>query len=149
MISTIGSRSSCASAMRPDAFRKPHPVYGRMSPATFDQVASTKLSVRINLKKPGGVALSKRLVAISDVAAESFRPGVVGRLGLLPPVLVAGRGRRQKVLVVHRLVARPHTAGRTEIRNAGFRRDARAGEDHRAARGPQHRRERAHVVLAG
>jgi crotonobetainyl-CoA:carnitine CoA-transferase CaiB-like acyl-CoA transferase len=70
------------SAMRPDAFRKPHPVYGRMGPATFDQVASTKLSVRINLKKPGGVALSKRLVGISDVAAESFRPGVIERLGL-------------------------------------------------------------------
>lgn len=70
------------SAMRPDAFRKPHPVYGRMGPATFDQVASTKLSVRINLKKPEGVALAKRLVAVSDVAAESFRPGVIGRLGL-------------------------------------------------------------------
>lgn len=70
------------SAMRPDAFRKPHPVYGRMGPATFDQVASTKLSVRINLKKPEGVALAKRLVAVSDVAAESFRPGVIERLGL-------------------------------------------------------------------
>ncbi len=70
------------SAMRPDAFRKPHPVYGRMGPATFDQVASTKLSVRINLKLPKGVALAKRLVAISDVAAESFRPGVLDRLGL-------------------------------------------------------------------
>lgn len=70
------------SAMRPDAFRKPHPVYGRMGPATFDQVASTKLSIRINLKKPEGIALAKRLVAVSDVAAESFRPGVIGRLGL-------------------------------------------------------------------
>jgi crotonobetainyl-CoA:carnitine CoA-transferase CaiB-like acyl-CoA transferase len=70
------------SAMRPDAFRKPHPVYGRMGPATFDQVASNKLSIRINLKKPEGVAVAKRLVAVSDVAAESFRPGVIGRLGL-------------------------------------------------------------------
>ena len=70
------------SAMRPDAFRKPHPVYGRMGPATFDQVASTKLSIRINLKKPEGIDLAKRLVGISDVAAESFRPGVMGRLGL-------------------------------------------------------------------
>ena len=70
------------SAMRPDAFRKPHPVYGRLGPATFDQVSATKLSVRINLKKPEGIALAKRLVAISDVAAESFRPGVIGRLGL-------------------------------------------------------------------
>ncbi|MCB2074574.1 MAG: CoA transferase [Novosphingobium sp.] len=70
------------SAMRPDAFRKPHPVYGRMGPATFDQVASTKLSVRINLKKPEGAELAKQIVGISDIAAESFRPGVMGRLGL-------------------------------------------------------------------
>ena len=70
------------SAMRPDAFRKPHPVYGREGPATFDQVASTKLSVRINLKKPEGVALAKRLVTVSDIAAESFRAGVLDRLGL-------------------------------------------------------------------
>ena len=70
------------SAMRPDAFRKPHPVYGRMGPATFDQVSSTKLSVRVNLKKPEGIALAKRVVSVSDVAAESFRPGVIGRLGL-------------------------------------------------------------------
>ncbi len=70
------------SAMRPDAFRKPHPVYGRMGPATFDQVASTKLSVRINLKKPEGAELARKIVGISDVASESFRPGVMGRLGL-------------------------------------------------------------------
>lgn len=70
------------SAMRPDAFRKPHPVYGRLGPATFDQVSSAKLSVRVNLKKPEGIALAKRIVGISDVAAESFRPGVIGRLGL-------------------------------------------------------------------
>ncbi|PEQ13097.1 CoA transferase [Novosphingobium sp. PC22D] len=79
------------SAMRPDAFRKPHPVYGRMGPATFDQVASTKLSVRINLKKREGTALAKRIVAVSDVAAESFRPGVMDRLGLGYGALKAAR----------------------------------------------------------
>ncbi|WP_233889729.1 CaiB/BaiF CoA transferase family protein [Paraburkholderia flagellata] len=67
---------------RPDAFRKPHAVYGRMSAATFDQVSSNKRSVRLNLKQPEAVALAKRLVAVSDVAAESFRPGVLQRLGL-------------------------------------------------------------------
>jgi crotonobetainyl-CoA:carnitine CoA-transferase CaiB-like acyl-CoA transferase len=53
-----------------------------MGPATFDQVASNKLSIRINLKHPKGIALAKRLVGVSDLAAESFRPGVLGRLGL-------------------------------------------------------------------
>lgn len=77
------------SAVRLDAFRKPHPVYGRMGAATFDQVASSKLSVRINLKKNEGIGLAKRLVGISDIAAESFRPGVMGRLGLGYDVLSA------------------------------------------------------------
>lgn len=83
MLSQLGAEViKIESAMRPDAFRKPHPVYGRMGPATFDQVSSTKLSVRINLKKSEGIALAKRIVATSDIAAESFRPGVMGRLGL-------------------------------------------------------------------
>lgn len=70
------------SKARPDAFRKPHAVYGRMTAATFDQVASNKLSVRLNLKKPEAVALAKRIVSVSDAATESFRPGVLKRLGL-------------------------------------------------------------------
>lgn len=83
MLSQLGAECiKIESALRPDIFRKPHPVYGRMGPASFDQVASNKLSIRINLKHPKGVALAKRLVGISDLAAESFRPGVLARLGL-------------------------------------------------------------------
>jgi crotonobetainyl-CoA:carnitine CoA-transferase CaiB-like acyl-CoA transferase len=70
------------SKTRPDAFRKPHAVYGRMTAATFDQVSVNKLSVRLNLKHPEAVALARRIVAISDVTAESFRAGVMKRLGL-------------------------------------------------------------------
>jgi crotonobetainyl-CoA:carnitine CoA-transferase CaiB-like acyl-CoA transferase len=83
MLSQLGAQCiKIESAQRPDIFRKPHPVYGRTGPASFDQVASNKLSVRLDLKKPKGVELAKRLVAISDVAAESFRAGVMKRLGL-------------------------------------------------------------------
>ena len=90
MLSQLGAEViKVESAVRPDAFRKPHPVYGRMGPATFDQVSATKLSVRLNLKKKEGVELAKRLVVLSDVAAESFRPGVIGRLGLGYDVLSA------------------------------------------------------------
>ena len=67
---------------RPDIFRKPHPVYGRMTAATFEQVASNKLSAQLNLKDPRGCDLAKRIVALSDIVAESFRPGVMDRLGL-------------------------------------------------------------------
>lgn len=83
MLSQLGAECiKIESALRPDIFRKPHPVYGRMGPASFDQVASNKLSIRINLKHPKGVTIAKRLVAVSDVAAESFRAGVLTRLGL-------------------------------------------------------------------
>ncbi|UXS05477.1 CaiB/BaiF CoA transferase family protein [Agrobacterium tumefaciens] len=83
MLSQLGAQCiKIESALRPDIFRKPHAVYGRNGPASFDQVASNKLSVRLNMKHPEGVALAKRLVAVSDVAAESFRAGVMTRLGL-------------------------------------------------------------------
>lgn len=83
LLSQLGAECiKVESRARPDAFRKPHAVYGRMSAATFDQVSANKLSVRLNLKLPEAVALAKRLVAVSDVAAESFRPGVIQRLGL-------------------------------------------------------------------
>jgi crotonobetainyl-CoA:carnitine CoA-transferase CaiB-like acyl-CoA transferase len=83
MLSQLGATCiKVESAARPDIFRKPHPVYGRMGPASFDQVASNKLSVRINLKDARGVALAKKLVCISDLVCESFRPGVMERLGL-------------------------------------------------------------------
>lgn len=83
MLSQLGAECiKIESALRPDIFRKPHTVYGRKGPASFDQVASNKLSVRLNLKKPQGIELAKRLVGVSDIAAESFRSGVMGRLGL-------------------------------------------------------------------
>lgn len=83
MLSQLGAEViKVETALRPDIFRKPHAVYGRQGPATFDQVSSNKLSVRMNLKHPEGVALARKLVSASDVAAESFRAGVMDRLGL-------------------------------------------------------------------
>lgn len=83
LLSQLGAECiKIESNQRLDAFRKPHAVYGRLTAATFDQVASNKLSVRLNLKKAEGVALAKRIVSISDMAAASFRPGVLEKLGL-------------------------------------------------------------------
>lgn len=70
------------SRMRPDIFRRPHPVYGRMEPSDFDQTSANKRSVTLNLKDPEGATLARQLVARSQMAAESFRPGVMARLGL-------------------------------------------------------------------
>ena len=67
---------------RLDIQRRPHPVYGRMTVPNFDYLAGHKKSITLNLKTDVGNALAKELVAISDVAVENFRPGVMGRLGL-------------------------------------------------------------------
>ena len=41
-----------------------------------------KKSVTVNLKRPAGKALLKKLVATADVLVENFRPGVMDRLGV-------------------------------------------------------------------
>jgi len=41
-----------------------------------------KKGIAIDLKHPGGIALAKRMIATADVVMESFRPGVMTRLGL-------------------------------------------------------------------
>jgi crotonobetainyl-CoA:carnitine CoA-transferase CaiB-like acyl-CoA transferase len=93
LLSQLGAECiKIESRTRPDAFRKPHAVYGRMQAATFDQVSANKLSVRLNLKHAEAVSIAKRLVAMSDIAAESFRPGVMKRLGLGFEELRAAKG---------------------------------------------------------
>ncbi len=41
-----------------------------------------KLSVALNLARPEGMDLLKRLIAVSDVIIENMRPGVMDRIGL-------------------------------------------------------------------
>jgi benzylsuccinate CoA-transferase BbsF subunit len=50
--------------------------------ACFARTNQNKLSVLINLKKPKGIELAKKLVSISDVVTENFSVGVIERLGL-------------------------------------------------------------------
>jgi crotonobetainyl-CoA:carnitine CoA-transferase CaiB-like acyl-CoA transferase len=79
------------SAQQLDVGRRPHLVYGRHGPAEFEQPSANKLSATLNLKEERGVALARRLAAVSDVVAECFRPGVMARLGLAYEDLVAVR----------------------------------------------------------
>ncbi len=65
-----------------------HPAgYG----AFFEAVNRGKESIGVDLKHPEGVALVRRLIASADVVVESFRPGVLARLGLDPETLRAER----------------------------------------------------------
>jgi benzylsuccinate CoA-transferase BbsF subunit len=69
-----------------DHFRRPESAvsYGSQRAAndSFNTLNLNKLSVTLNLKTKKGVELTRKLVAISDVVVDNFRPGVMGRLGL-------------------------------------------------------------------
>ncbi len=54
----------------------------RRSPFTGATTNRQKKAVTLNLRHPTAVDLVKRLAAMSDVVAESFRPGVMDSLGL-------------------------------------------------------------------
>jgi benzylsuccinate CoA-transferase BbsF subunit len=71
--------------------RMAHPIYGRLQPSEFDQGNAGKLGVTLNFKTEEGKDLAKRLVSVSEIAAENFRPGVMERLGLSYEVLSALR----------------------------------------------------------
>ncbi|MFQ5880766.1 MAG: CoA transferase, partial [Dehalococcoidia bacterium] len=48
----------------------------------FNQYNQGKRSITLDISKPEGAEIAKRIVAISDVATENFAGGVVDRLGL-------------------------------------------------------------------
>ena len=50
--------------------------------ALFLSLNRNKTSIRVNLKEPAGRDVLLRLVADADVVLESFRPGVLARLGV-------------------------------------------------------------------
>ena len=63
------------------------PIKGH--PAYFRNTQRGKLSLRINLKKDEGREIFLRLAETADVVIDSFRPGVVERLGIGYPAVRA------------------------------------------------------------
>jgi crotonobetainyl-CoA:carnitine CoA-transferase CaiB-like acyl-CoA transferase len=57
----------------------------------FDELNLNKRSFVVDLTQPTGLELVKRLVAVSDVVVDNFRPGVMARYGLDAKTLLADR----------------------------------------------------------
>ncbi len=55
----------------------------------FELLVRGRPSLAVDLKKPEGVALVRRLLAKADALIEGFRPGVTERLGLGPAECLA------------------------------------------------------------
>lgn len=62
---------------------------GSQPVTTKDVLARGRKSIAIDLKRPEGVALARKLCASADGIIEGFRPGVMERLGLGPDELLA------------------------------------------------------------
>ena len=54
---------------------------GRDESPVYHDLNLNKLDVRIELGQPRGAELARRIIAISDVVVQNFRPGVMDRLG--------------------------------------------------------------------
>jgi len=72
---------------RPDGFRLQYPPFAGNRPGLnrggcFSIFNDSKYGVTIDLKKPEGLELARRLVAWCDLVVENMRPGVMERLGL-------------------------------------------------------------------
>jgi len=57
--------------------------------SVFNTANRGKLGLTLDLSRPEGVAILKRLAAASDILVENFSPGTIGRLGLGWPELSA------------------------------------------------------------
>ncbi len=65
--------------------------------AYYNEVNRNKYAITLDLTKPLGVAVFKRLVKISDVVVENFSPRVMGNFGLDYPIL---RGVNPQVIMI-------------------------------------------------
>lgn len=72
----------------------------RLMPYAFDALNGGKRSIVIDLKSPGGRDVLLRLAARADVLVESFRPGVMDRLGLDDATLARANPRLVRCALV-------------------------------------------------
>ncbi|XP_075992512.1 alpha-methylacyl-CoA racemase isoform X2 [Anticarsia gemmatalis] len=68
-------------------------VVQKMEPNPFDVMSNGKRMISVNLKSKEGVDVVKNLCASSDVLIDTFRPGVMEKLGLGPEILMKKNSR--------------------------------------------------------
>jgi len=86
MLSDLGAEVIKVESGRGDPVRQTPPLKGGFA-SLFTQCNVGKKSLGINLRHPQGVELIKKIIAVSDVLIENFRPGVIDQMGLGYPVL--------------------------------------------------------------
>lgn len=82
-LAMLGAEVVKLESLRGDAMRSYGPFrdYDGLSPA-FIAANVGKRSLAVDLKRPEGIQIARRLIGRSDIVLENFRPGVMERLGL-------------------------------------------------------------------
>src|SRR5258708_24305202 len=81
LLSDLGAEVIKLEAPEGDMMRARMPLRNGAS-TSFGQLNTGKKSVVVDLKRPQGVDIARRLIATCDVLVENFRPGVMQRFGL-------------------------------------------------------------------
>lgn len=80
----LGDMGATVIKIEPPGAGDPMRAWGRGAPVWWEVIARNKKSVSIDLRKPEGQALARRLIDGADVLIENFRPGVLEGWGLGP-----------------------------------------------------------------
>ena len=80
MLADFGAEVIKVESGEGDVTRKNPPFKGGFS-GYFNQFNVGKKSIGVNLRHPRGVELTKKLVPLSDVVIENFRPGLMAKMG--------------------------------------------------------------------
>ncbi|KAH8101092.1 CoA-transferase family III [Cristinia sonorae] len=98
-----------AQVIRIDKLPSPDALY-----TPLDVLARGKRSIAIDIRKPSGLEVAKKLVCQADVLIDPFRPGVMEKLGLGPDVFLGEEGLNKK-LIFSRLVGFSRTGMHRDI----------------------------------
>ncbi|XP_053605935.1 alpha-methylacyl-CoA racemase isoform X1 [Plodia interpunctella] len=63
-------------------------VIQKIQPSPFDVMSNGKRMISVNLKSSEGISIVKKMCCNSDVFLDTFRPGVLEKIGLGPDILL-------------------------------------------------------------
>jgi len=80
----LGDMGATVIKIEPPGVGDPMRAWGRGAPVWWEVIARNKQSVSLDLRKPEGQDLARRLIDGADVLIENFRPGTLEGWGLGP-----------------------------------------------------------------
>lgn len=89
----MGDMGATVIKLEPPGSGDPMRAWGQGAPVWWEVIARNKTSVSLDLRKPEGQQVARRLISGADVFIENFRPGVVEGWGLGPDDLQALNSR--------------------------------------------------------